>query len=49
MHDVSENEYWVGMIGLSYHLTCPKPNCIGSVQLSYLEHISHTSNQVEVP
>ena len=48
MHYVSENEYWIGMIGLSDHLTCPKPNCIGSVQLLYFEHISHTSNHSKV-
>ena len=48
MQNVSENENWVGMIGLSDHLTCPKPNCIGSVQLLYFEHISLTSNHSKV-
>ena len=40
-------EYWVGMVGLSDHLTCQKPNCIVSVQL-YFEHISHSSNNFKV-
>ena len=44
MHNVGENEYWVGMICLLDQLACPKPNCIGSVQLLYEPVREKTNN-----